>query len=96
MDIAKSETCLAILSWGRMCPQFRYGGTKSTPKYKGIEVSANWMREIYNTSVENTISTAQVLNIELRKADLANFLHENCARKLTKIKNIYMIYSMIL
>ena len=81
---------------GQNVPTISLWGTKSTPKYKGIGVSANWMREIYNTSVENTISTAQVLNIELRKADLANFLHENCARKLTKIKNIYMIYSMML
>lgn len=54
---------------------------------------------IYNTSGENTISTAQdlsqALNTELCKDDLADFLYENCAGKLIKTKAIYMIYSMM-
>lgn len=57
------------------------------------------MRGIYNTSGENTTSTAQdlsqALNTELRKDDLADFFYENRAGKLTKTKTIYMIYSMM-
>lgn len=68
-------------------------------KYKGTENFAKWMRGIYNTSGESTISTAQdlsqALNTELRKEDLADFFYENRAGKLTKTKAIYMIYSMM-
>lgn len=68
-------------------------------KYKGTENFAKWMRSIYNTSGESTISTAQdlsqALNTELRKEDLADFFYENRAGKLTKTKAIYMIYSMM-
>lgn len=68
-------------------------------KYKGTEAFAKWMRGIYNTSGENTTSTAQdlsqALNTELRKDDLADFFYENRAGKLTKTKTIYMIYSMM-
>lgn len=68
-------------------------------KYKGTESFAKWMRGIYNTSGENTTSTAQdlsqALNTELRKDDLADFFYENRAGKLTKTKTIYMIYSMM-
>lgn len=68
-------------------------------KYKGTEAFAKWMRGIYNTSGENTISTAQdlsqALNTELRKDDLADFFYENRSGKLTKTKTIYMIYSMM-
>ncbi|MDL2310399.1 hypothetical protein LJC13_00300 [Peptostreptococcaceae bacterium OttesenSCG-928-C18] len=68
-------------------------------KYKGTEEFAKWMRGIYNTSGENTISSAQdlsqALNTELRKNDLADFFYENRAGKLTKTKAIYMIYSMM-
>ena len=68
-------------------------------KYKGTENFAKWMRVIYNTSGESTISTAQdlsqALNTELRKEDLADFFYENRAGKLTKTKAIYMIYSMM-
>lgn len=68
-------------------------------KYKGTEDFAKWMRGIYNTSGESTISTAQdlsqALNTDLRKEDLADFFYENRAGKLTKTKAIYMIYSMM-
>ena len=68
-------------------------------KYKGTKNFAKWMRGIYNTSGESTISTAQdlsqALNTELRKEDLADFFYENRAGKLTKTKAIYMIYSMM-
>lgn len=68
-------------------------------KYKGTEDFAKWMRGIYNTSGENTISTtqdlSQALNTDLRKDDLADFFYENRAGKLTKTKAIYMIYSMM-
>lgn len=68
-------------------------------KYKGTENFAKWMRGIYNTSGESTISTAQdlsqALKTELRKEDLADFFYENRAGKLTKTKAIYMIYSMM-
>lgn len=68
-------------------------------KYKGTENFAKWMRGIYNTSGENTVSTAQdlsqALNTDLRKEDLADFFYENRAGKLTKTKAIYMIYSMM-
>lgn len=68
-------------------------------KYKGTEKFAKWMRGIYNTSGESTISTeqdlSQALNKELRKEDLADFFYENRAGKLTKTKAIYMIYSMM-
>lgn len=68
-------------------------------EYKGTEAFAKWMRGIYNTSGENTISTvqdlSQALNTELRKEDLADFFYENRAGKLTKTKAIYMIYSMM-
>lgn len=68
-------------------------------KYKGTEDFAKWMRGIYNTSGENTLSTAQdlsqALNTDLRKEDLADFFYENRAGKLTKTKAIYMIYSMM-
>lgn len=68
-------------------------------KYKGTEDFAKWMRGIYNTSGENTVSSAQdlsqALNTDLRKEDLADFFYENRAGKLTKTKAIYMIYSMM-
>lgn len=68
-------------------------------KYKGTEDFAKWMRGIYNTSGENTVSSAhdlsQALNTDLRKDDLADFFYENRAGKLTKTKAIYMIYSMM-
>jgi len=68
-------------------------------KYKGTEGFAKWMRGIYNTSGDNTISSAQdlsqALNTDLRKDDLADFFYENRAGKLTKTKAIYMIYSMM-
>ena len=68
-------------------------------KYKGTEDFAKWMRGIYNTSGENSVSTAQdlsqALNTDLRKEDLADFFYENRAGKLTKTKAIYMIYSMM-
>ena len=68
-------------------------------KYKGTENFAKWMRGIYNTSGESTVSTAQdlsqALNTELCKEDLADFFYENRAGKLTKTKAIYMIYSMM-
>lgn len=68
-------------------------------KYKGTEDFAKWMRGIYNTSGESTVSTAQdlsqALNTDLRKEDLADFFYENRAGKLTKTKAIYMIYSMM-
>ncbi len=68
-------------------------------KYKGTEGFAKWMRGIYNTSGDNTISSAQdlsqALNTDLRKNDLADFFYENRAGKLTKTKAIYMIYSMM-
>lgn len=57
------------------------------------------MRGIYNTSGENTVSSAQDLseglNTDLRKDDLADFFYENRAGKLTKTKVIYMIYLMM-
>lgn len=68
-------------------------------KYKGTEDFSKWMRGIYNTSGENTVSSAQdlsqALNTDLRKDDLADFFYENRAGKLTKTKAIYMIYSMM-
>lgn len=68
-------------------------------KYKGTEDFAKWMRGIYNTSGDSSVSTAQdlsqALNTDLRKADLADFFYENRAGKLTKTKAIYMIYSMM-
>ena len=68
-------------------------------KYKGTEGFAKWMRGIYNTSGENTISTEQdlsrALTTDLRKEELADFFYENRAGKLTKTKAIYMIYSMM-
>ncbi len=68
-------------------------------KYKGTEKFARWMREIYNTSGESVVSTAQdlsqALNTDLRKDELADFFYENRAGKLTKTKAIYMIYSMM-
>ncbi len=68
-------------------------------KYKGTEGFAKWMREIYNTSGESTISTehdlSKALSKDLRKEDLADFFYENRAGKLTKTKTIYMIYSMM-
>lgn len=68
-------------------------------KYKGTEGFAKWMRGIYNTSGESTISTEQdlskALNKDLRIEDLADFFYENRAGKLTKTKTIYMIYSMM-
>ena len=63
-------------------------------KYKGTEGFAKWMRGIYNTSGENTISTEQdlsrALTTDLRKEELADFFYENRAGKLTKTKAIYM------
>ncbi|HBZ64626.1 MAG TPA: hypothetical protein DEO89_08555 [Lachnospiraceae bacterium] len=68
-------------------------------KYKGTEGFAKWMRGIYNTSGESTISTEQdlsrALTSDLRKEELADFFYENRAGKLTKTKAIYMIYSMM-
>lgn len=68
-------------------------------KYKGTENFAKWMRGIYNTSGESSVSSAQdlsqALNTDLRKEDLADFFYENRAGKLTKTKAIYMIYSMM-
>ena len=68
-------------------------------KYKGTEDFAKWMRGIYNTSGDSSVSSAQdlsqALNTDLRKADLADFFYENRAGKLTKTKAIYMIYSMM-
>lgn len=68
-------------------------------KYKGTEDFAKWMRGIYNTSGDNTVSTvqdlSQALDKELRKEDLAEFFYENRSGKLTKTKAIYMIYSMM-
>ncbi len=68
-------------------------------KYKGTEGFAKWMRGIYNTSGESTISTEQdlsrALTTDLRKEELADFFYENRAGKLTKTKAIYMIYSMM-
>lgn len=68
-------------------------------KYKGTEDFAKWMRGIYNTSGDSSVSTAQdlsqALNTDLRKDDLADFFYENRAGKLTKTKAIYMIYSMM-
>lgn len=68
-------------------------------KYKGTKDFAKWMRGIYNTSGENTVSSAQdlsqALNTDLRKDDLADFFYENRVGKLTKTKAIYMIYSMM-
>ena len=68
-------------------------------KYKGTEAFAKWMRGIYNTSGESTISTehdlSKALSKDLRKEDLADFFYENGAGKLTKTKTIYMIYSMM-
>ena len=68
-------------------------------KYKGTENFGKWMRGIYNTSGESSVSSAQdlsqALNTDLRKEDLADFFYENRAGKLTKIKAIYMIYSMM-
>lgn len=68
-------------------------------KYKGTEDFAKWMRGIYNTSGDSSVSTAQdlsqALNTDLRKEDLSDFFYENRAGKLTKTKAIYMIYSMM-
>jgi hypothetical protein len=68
-------------------------------KYRGTEDFAKWMRGIYNTSGESSVSSAQdlsqALNTDLRKDDLADFFYENRAGKLTKTKAIYMIYSMM-
>lgn len=68
-------------------------------KYKGTEDFAKWMRAIYNTSGDSSVSIAQdlsqALNTDLRKDDLADFLYENRDGKLTKTKAIYMIYSMM-
>lgn len=68
-------------------------------KYRGTEDFAKWMRGIYNTSGESSMSSAQdlsqALNTDLRKDDLADFFYENRAGKLTKTKAIYMIYSMM-
>lgn len=68
-------------------------------KYRGTEAFAKWMRGIYNTSGDSTVSTvqdlSQALDTELRRADLAEFFYENSSGKLTKTKAIYMIYSMM-
>lgn len=68
-------------------------------KYKGTEGFAKWMRGIYNTSGDASITSvqdlSQALNTELKKDELADFFYENKAGKLAKTKTIYMIYSML-
>ena len=68
-------------------------------KYKGTENFAKWMRGVFNTSGDSETATVadldRALKSDLKKEDLADFFNENKDGKLTKIKTIYMIYSMM-